>query len=138
MSNIHLNPRKSKPSWLKPPCSHCEMWEEDERPLDAITKALWNNQKIPDGIRCKYDPNFASPENMNKCPYSQAKGGISAGLYCDMCGETFKYFKDHDDEELLKRIKNPHSIDICPKCQMKKEKDLTQKRVITLLSGYKN
>lgn len=134
MTNIHTNPKKAKPSWLKAPCSACSNWTEDDSPLDANTKALWNNQKIADGIRCLYDPFLAKPDNKNKCPYKHLIGGTIAGLRCDMCGSEFEIL-EAIDPRLDEAIKNPFRVDICPSCQQKKDKDLTQHRVITVLSN---
>jgi len=134
MPNIHLNPRKAKPSWLKAPCSVCNKWEEDESPLDPATKALWNNQKIEDGVRCRFDPFLADPSDKGKCPYEHLIGKTIIGLRCDMCGAEFEMLSA-DDPRLEILIKDPSHIDICPKCQLKKDKDLKQYRFITVLSS---
>ena len=136
MSNIHLNPRKAKPKWLEFPCSVCEDWEEDERPIDPATKALWNNKKIPDGIRCKYNPVFCDVDDKNKCKYQHLLGKTIIGLYCDFCGKEFEYLKP-DDPRLEELIKDPFHVDICQECKLKKDKELIQKRVVTILKNNK-
>lgn len=133
MSNIHLNPKKAKPTWLKAPCSMCDKWTEDDSPLDSNTKALWNNQKIQDGIRCRFDPFLSSPDDKNKCPYQHLIGKTIIGLRCDICGDEFELLEPTDPRlEIL--IKDPYHVDICPNCQLKKDKDLQIKRFINILS----
>ncbi len=132
MSNIHLAPKKTKPPWLKAPCSICNQWEEDESPLDPLRKAIWNNQGIPDGNRCKYNPLLCDMDNKGKCPYQHLIGKTIIGLYCDMCGKEYELLEP-TDPRLENLIKNPLHVDICPDCQNKKDKDLSQKRIITIL-----
>ena len=133
MSNIHLNPRKAKPSWLKAPCSVCDKWEEDESVLDPNTKALWNNKNIPDSNRCKYHPLLCDPNDKGKCPYVDKIGQTIIGLYCDFCGKEFEIL-DPNDPRLEDAIKDPHRIDICSECKLKEDKDLNLKRFVTLLN----
>jgi len=132
MSNIHLAPKKAKPPWLQAPCSICNQWEEDESSLDPIRKALWNNQGIPDGNRCRYNPLFCDVDDQGKCPYQNLIGKTIIGLYCDMCGAEFELL-DPTDPRLETLIKDPLHVDICPDCKKKKDKDLSQKRIITVL-----
>ena len=134
MPNISLNPRKAKPPWLKAPCSICEKWEEDESALDPTRKALWNNQGIPDGNRCRYHPLLCDPGDQGKCPHKHLLGQTIAGLYCDMCGTEFEIL-EATDPRLEDAIRNPFRIDICPSCKLKKDKDLKQHRVVTILKN---
>ena len=132
MTNIHLNPKKAKPSWLSYPCSICSKWTEDESPLDPTTKALLRTQKIPDGVRCLYHPILGDPDKRTQCPYKHLVGETIIGLYCDACGIEYKQLSP-DDPELENMFKNPERFDLCLQCQLKKDKELKQHRHITVL-----
>ena len=134
MTAIRTNPRKTKPSWLEFPCSVCTAYEEDESPLDPLTKALWNNQKIPDGNRCRFNPLLADAYEKDKCPYKHLIGQTIVVMYCDFCGKEFEYLEP-TDPRLEELIKNPMHKDICNECKNKKDKDLNEVRVINVLTN---
>jgi hypothetical protein len=135
MAAIITNPRKTKPAWLEYPCSICDKYEESEKELDGMRKALWGNQTLRSHFNCcRFDPLLAAVNDANQCPYNHLRGKTIIGLKCDNCGKEFALLSP-EDPNLPNLLADPFQIHLCDDCQKLPEKQLTMKPPIPIFSS---
>jgi hypothetical protein len=131
--NIVLHPRKAKPSWLAPPCSTCETYEEEEGQLHADVKAVLHDKKGQDFNHCRFDPAFGDPAVRHLCPHQNLMSETRIWLECDNCHQPYKLISINDPSLQGLLATGDMRVDLCPACQKLPEEKLTmQKNVIVL------
>ena len=124
MPNFQYEPKKSKPDWLDPVCKRCEKYEVEEGEVSTFRKMLFGNPHFNVHFsRCKFDPQYASADNVNKCPYKNLFGKDIVEIFCDICGKNIRMIDpvspEGDHRFTHRSDEGKGIIDVCSSCRQK-------------------